>query len=506
MKHFYILLTLTLLLSGTNAVAKNYNAHDLAKVKTFLEQPSNGVRNIDRIWSDAPIALASDGSNWVGNLVGYFDWDSNGRLTKVDVSRYTDRPTYRGNAETAGPADFSDCAELREIWLFRNQITLLNVENCTKLTEVWTCTNRIEEVNIKGCYAIINFRSSSNRYRSLDLSNRTRLDYLHITGSTYLETLNLTGCTALRIANVTRSKISTINFSTSPNLEQSQIQGNTNLKSLDLSNSPKMRTLQVEDSNYRSTFTSLNISGCKVLTDYGIITAIPELEILNISNCALVDVDLSKNINLKELDCSGNNLHALDLSKNTKLTKLNASNQTVIIADAAGKEIKLNNGETLTLPVIALDGIKITPSENGEIVGSSVVWRNISTSNSYYYDFALDLPGGITGTPLGGKATVGAITVGNTIGEPSATPPSGGGCEPDSGSSTANEVVEVHTVYASNGQLYVQLSAPAVVRVHSIIGQVVAQTAKVTETTVALPKGIYFVSIGNSEAKKVVVR
>jgi Leucine-rich repeat (LRR) protein len=448
MKHFYILLTLTLLLSGTNAVAKNYNAHDLAKVKALLEQKAtNSSRNIDILWgAGAPTTLSADGSNWVDGLNKFFTWNSEGRLTYVYIlfgGHWVEESGVKVRIDNnyprlgGGTLDLSGCTALKEVWARNNNFTSLNLSNCANLEQIWICLNQIKTINIEGSNKIARFHMSGNGFASLDISNRKELRTLYI-----------------------------------PN----------------------------------NSLVSLNISGCQMLfgATYDAIMTYTTLVSLNVSNCNLDVLNLSENINLETLDCSGNNLHSLDISKNTKLKTLNAGDQTVIISDN-GREVVLNNGETLTLPVLGLSGITVTPSGDGVVNGNNVIWRNVSTTGSYHYEFETSLPSRVTGTPLSGKATIGAVNKGNTIGE-GGTPPSGGGCEPDSGSSTANEVVEVHTVYASNGQLYVQLSAPAVVRVHSIIGQVVAQTAKVTETTVALPKGIYFVSIGNSEAKKVVVR
>ena len=447
MKHFYFLLTLMFLLSGTNAVAKSYNTHDLAKVKTLLEQKAaNGKRNIDVLWGEgAPATLSADGSNWVGGLDRFFKWDSQGRLTGIYIQwgghwrEQSGAKVQISNNYTrlGGGLDLSGCTALEDIYARNNNFTNVNASGCVRLKMVYICLNQIASVNLEGADRIEQIAMSTNKYTTLDVSNRKNLVKLFIP--------------------------------------------------------------------HNPSLTSLNISGCTSLLDYDAIMTYTSLVSLNVSNCNLNVLNLSGNTNLETLDCSGNNLHSLNISKNTKLKTLNAGNQTVIISDANGREIVLNNGETLTLPVFALSGINVTPSGDGVVDGGNVIWRNISTSGNYSYEFETTLANGLTGTPLSGKATIGAINKGNTIGE-GGTPPSGGGCEPDSVDPTANEVVEAYTVYANNGQLYVQLPAPAVVRIHSIIGQVVAQTAKVNEATVALPKGIYFVSIGNSEAKKVVIR
>lgn len=452
MKHFYTLFIALFFLSGTYLNAQTYNEHDISRLKAFVEQSENGRRNIDILFDGAPEELAKDGSNWVGNITekDIVRW-SNGRLTYISA-KYKD---------LVGMADFSDCTELKEVYLRNNKLTGVNVGGCVKLEMLFICLNQISELNIDNCYNIKQVAGSGNNYTSFDISNRKQLTYLFLPANYTLSSINVKGCTKLNSFVFRRSKVSSIDLSDCVNLTELEVQGNP-LKSLDLSKNTKLKSLILKDESplFSNSPKSLNISGCKQLAPYSFIHTVPELQELNISNCGL---------------------NGFDLSKHTSLKKLEAGDQQLAVA-----EQNVNRGQ-IKLQVAVNNSVTITPSNNGSLKNDTIIWSNVPSGNgTYSYNFRGTLPEGVSGTPFSGTVSVPWYN----------------------SSPVSNMVIDQHSpvIYTNNGALYVQTPTPLSVKIISLTGQVVQYAAPTTNASFPLAKGIYIVQLGNNTAHKVIVR
>lgn len=447
---FYTLFITLFLISGINLHAQTYNAHDLSRLKNFLEQSSGGKRNIDLLWAEAPETLSKDGSNWVEGVSNYFSW-SGERLQSINARKIG----------LNGKLDFSECAGLNSIDLYASNLTSLNLKGCTSLKDLSVCINQIDEFNIDGCDNIETLSAASNQFKTFDASNKKKLRRLHLQNNKFTE-INVKGCSKLEYLMFTKGFVTKLDLSDSPLLNELKCFGNK-ISSLDLSKNPELKKLELSATDaggsYTNPLTSLNISGCQKLESYDFISSFTGLQSLNVSNCGL---------------------KALDLSKNTKLTQLEAGNQqlTAEKQEAVKGEIKLAPFNK---------SFAITPSDKGTYADGIITWSNVPFGDgTFNYGFAAELPSGAAGTPLSGTVSV-AWHNNNPV---------------------SNLVVEENAprIYSSNGTLYVESEIPNTVRVYNLTGQVVKQTGPVTAVSVSLSKGIYIVQLGNNTIKKVIVR
>lgn len=452
-KNLYALFIAVFLLPCLGLSAQTYNAHDLSKLKAFMEQSAGGKRNIDILWAAAPEELSADGSNWVSGLGGIVQW-ANGRLMEIDGRR-------RG---LSGVIDFENCTGLKNVILLNNNFKSVNLKGCTALVWLYVCVNQIETINIEGCNNVEKISASSNLFTSIDVANKSKLQSLYLPNSR-LTSLNVRGCTSLKELTFTkRGSVANLDLSDCPELTKLLCFGNK-IESLDLSKNVKLKTLVLADmdgsGSYTNPLKSLNISGCKQLGSYDFIGLFPNLETLNISNCGL---------------------RHIDLSKNTKLTKLEAGGQLLAVEKQSVTDSELK------LSVLPINGIVVTPSDNGVFANGVITWNNLPSGDGQYtYSFTTALPAGATGTPFSGTVSVPWH---------------------NSGTPVANMEVEANAavVYAENGVLYVRADTPQSIRIFNLMGQVVKQAASVTDASFYLAKGIYIVQSGQNTVKKIVVR
>lgn len=431
--------------------AQQYNAHDLSKLKDFMEQSEGEKRNIDLLWADAPATLNNDGSNWVPNLKEIVRWDEDGRLTYIEGK-------YKN---LNGKLDFSGCTALTDVYLRDNNFTELNLEGCTELKMLFVCMNKIGVFNINGCYNIEQLSASSNRYTTFDISNRAKLKRLYIPNNKLTE-INVKGCVSLDKLSFTKGSVTSVDLSDCVKLKYLECFGN-NISSLDLSNNTQLETLLIYSKSPVGTFTnpltSLNISGCKNLTSYDF-TMFPNLTELNISNCNLLSFDYSRYTNLKTLE---------------------AGNQQLTVGLQS-----VDNG-MLEIAVLDQPELTVTPSNNGRFSAGTVVWETLPYGEGLYrYDFTTLLPTGVTGTPFSGIVSV---PWQNSL-------------------PVANEEVsaDLPLIYVQERQLHVYLPSPQSLRIYNMSGQVVKQTKLLSEGIFDLSEGIYIVQLSGGRTQKVAVR
>lgn len=447
---FYIQLLIFFFLPASFVFSQTYNEHDLAKLKFFMEQSADGKRNIDLLWADAPTTLDEDGANWVPDLKGIVRWNKEGRL-KYIAGKYKD---------LNGKIDFSDCLGLEEVYLRNNNFTELNLDGCTALTMLYVCMNQIASINIKGCYNIKGLSASSNKYTTFDVSNRKNLKTIYIPNNK-LNSINVKGCSALTSLVFTKGYVTSVDLKDCPNLTTLECYGNK-ITSLDLSKNINLKTLTIYSKSALGTFTnplkSLNISGCSQLSSYDF-SIFSDLEELNISNCGLSSIDLTKYPNLKKLDAGSQKLSLESLT-----------------AEAGA----------IKVPVLDQTDLLVTPSNGGLFSDGYVSWTNLPQGNgTYNYGFTTSLPEGVTGIPFSGIVSVPWT---NNV-------------------SVANQEVgaSVSTFSVSNGILHINMPVAQTVRVYTLSGQIVKQTTSLSEVQLSLNKGIYIVQLGNGVTRKVAV-
>lgn len=192
----------------------------------------------------------------------------------------------------------------------------------------------------------------NNNFLELDLSGRTALTDVDVSGNKEITSINLKGCSALKTVNASLDKA----------LESMDLQGctslvsciafGTKLKSIDVSACTLLESLIV----YASSLSSLDVSACTALTNLNagcstltsvklpassVITSLslsessklssldlsvlPELKSLSIGNTSISSLDLAKCPLLEKLDIdSCKKITTLDVSRNLHLKKISA--------------------------------------------------------------------------------------------------------------------------------------------------------------------------------------
>lgn len=192
----------------------------------------------------------------------------------------------------------------------------------------------------------------NNNFLELDLSGRTALTDVDVSGNKEITSINLKGCSALKTVNASLDKA----------LESMDLQGctslvsciafGTKLKSIDVSACTLLESLIV----YASSLSSLDVSACTALTNLNagcstltsvklpansVITSLslsessklssldlsvlPELKSLSIGNTSISSLDLAKCPLLEKLDIdSCKKITTLDVSHNLHLKKISA--------------------------------------------------------------------------------------------------------------------------------------------------------------------------------------
>ncbi|MEO1031662.1 MAG: T9SS type A sorting domain-containing protein [Bacteroidota bacterium] len=293
-----------------------------------------------------------------------------------------------------------------------NSMTQLDLSS-NPILEFLSCSNnQLSELNLINNANLIEVNFSSNMISSLTLTNdlgvlkRLNASNNQIGGALDLTTMALSACVFqsnqtefcpetiainvsnnlldfVNIQNGINQDILNFNASANPNLECIQVD---NANNVPVSWIKDEATSYNEDCNFGETFVpddnfeqalinlgldagplndyvltanieglvSLDISG-NAIADLTGIEDFLALESFNCSDNAILEVDLSSNINLLSMDCSNNQLMDLDVSNNTALITLNCSNNLISSLDlsANGNLTDLNiasNNFTVFLP------------------------------------------------------------------------------------------------------------------------------------------------------------
>lgn len=167
---------------------------------------------------------------------------------------------------------------------------------------------------------------TSQNLKKVDLNKNTKLQYLNLLSIPELDTIQIDSLSLLSYLNLNNNNIDSINLSHFSHLKELYIDykknldvtKNTELELLDAENIPnidvtkneKLKTLICNNQ------TILNLSNNPLLETLSCISLGTD------TTDGLKSLDLTNNINLKELDCSQNNLTKLNLNKNINLEKL----------------------------------------------------------------------------------------------------------------------------------------------------------------------------------------
>lgn len=289
-------------------------------------------------------------------------------LTKIDLSGCEILNNITGYNNALTEIDLTGITTLKEIYIYQNKLTSLDLSNNAGITYIDCSTNQLTELDVSKFPVLSQLKCSSNGLTTLDLSQNPELTKVYANsnklteidlnsnpkltnfefGRNQLTRLYAPGLTQLKQYNIGSNPLKYINLSEAP-LTSFGYTDNKILEEVILSDCTKLKTVNI----YRnSNLSKVNLSGCDALTkvscysdtsltDMSWVADIPNLQHLTASMCGYESIDVSNNLELKELYIKQNNIQDIDVSSNDKLQ----------IIDVSGNQIErldLSNNMELT--------------------------------------------------------------------------------------------------------------------------------------------------------------
>ena len=381
-------------------------------------------------------------------------WDN--RLTELDVSKNTELTYLECGRNQLTELDVSQNTKLTELYFVSNKITSLQADNCTNLTVIFTGSNKYKvEVYKKtrildpgilpGNFDISRVRNLKGATQNADGTltvqeggGKVTYEYRCV-GEIYKPfTLNVT--------ETDDPNAGIVPPVTPPS-------GGGDSIAIDASNFPDpdfrayVKAEFDKDNNNslseseRNAATVINVKDKLIETLEGI-EFFPNLKELDCSINQLSRLDVSQNTALEKLDCSTNQLASLNLSKNAKLkylycsqnelTSLDVSQTAVTTLNASDNKITIKVEETSrtfdlsTLPG-KFDVTKATNWSGGTVSGKTLKVNEGTNQVTYTYNcgkgrsetFTLNVkvvPDGTVTPPSGGDTPGGGSTPGGSTG------------------------------------------------------------------------------------------
>lgn len=201
-------------------------------------------------------------------------------------------------------------------------VTELTFNDCSKIKWLSCAHNALTSLDITGLPELLTLNCGYNDIQKLDISKSPKLEELNAEMNFNLGNINFSTCPALKSVNVRNaSKINNVDVSKLPDLEYLCVES-TGISRIDVTKNANLKRLNC---NYIRYLYMLDV------------TKNPKLEELYIDTkttySRMKTLDVTNNPELRILFCSGQALSTLDLTKNTKLTSLFCSDNNLPVVD-----------------------------------------------------------------------------------------------------------------------------------------------------------------------------
>ena len=220
-------------------------------------------------------------------VIENFDTDKNGKLSMSEAAAATIMYLEERNIKSlSGIEYFTNLSVLK---CYQNQLTSLDLSKNIKLTQL-QCTY--------------------NKLTSLDVSKNVRLKELYCYDNYDLTTLTLGDNSSLEVLNCAETDLDKLNVSKNVNLSKLDV-FNTGLTELDVTKNINLVKLNCGNTDYGDN------SHVKRLAKLDVSKNV-KLEMLYCNNNLLTELNVSRNLNLVELECWVNPLVTVYLNKKHK--------------------------------------------------------------------------------------------------------------------------------------------------------------------------------------------
>ena len=219
-------------------------------------------------------------ANFKSGLIGAgVDTNSDGIIQVSEALARTELNINNSNIQSV--AGIESFVNLESLSLPGNLIETIDVSKLVKLKQLNLEGNKLSNLDVAALINLTDLSCSRNTLTTINVLNLSNLTYLSCENNT-LTDIKINGLSGLKNVYCRYNNLSTINLSGLSSLIVLATDHNPSLASLDLS-------------------------------------ALSNLQILDIGDCNFSSIDLNNNINLRELYCSHNQLYNLDVTKLSKL-------------------------------------------------------------------------------------------------------------------------------------------------------------------------------------------
>ncbi len=374
----------------------------------------------------------------VSNLVNLEElYVSTNQLTSIDVSNLENLTRFYGRFNDFESLDFTSNTLLYELNVENNNtLTSLDISGNVLLDFVDISDCAVSNLDLSQLTQLTSFDATNNTLESIDLSNNSLLFEVYLSNNP-VGSIDLSNQSALEYFEAINAELTSLNFQNgnNENIQYFDITNNPNLTCIlvddvtqDFTNWSKdndafysdidCRYTAIPDANFETRLntlgyddflgdgqvptalienvTSLTISGPSVSDMTGIedfialrtlnaisqnfttidLSNLTDLEVLRIGSDVLEEVDVSNNVNLKEIDLAPNSgigiLESLDLSNNTVLEIVDVENnnlESITFADSYPdlSELNLGYNELTTLDLSGMPNISLFSARNNNL-------------------------------------------------------------------------------------------------------------------------------------------
>jgi Leucine-rich repeat (LRR) protein len=311
--------------------------------KTFSEDCGDFVYIPDLNFEQALIDFGIDSDGVVNQSI--LTSDAEGVTGRLDIccreiqdltgiEAFVNITELQAGANLLTEIDVSQNTELLKIWLYRNQLSELDLSNNLKLERLSAGGNELTSLDVTMLPDLHTILVWENQLTSLDVSNNLNLDLMQMQD-------NL---------------IATLDISANQLLTHLSAQNNSNL------------ILTTDTTVGNQTLTLLNLSSTGLTGNFDPIL-FPNLENLSLNDNEITKVVTNSIPSIKYLFINNNNLSSLKFINNPLLEQLQASNNVLT-------ELDVRNGNNLALQTLSVTGNLLTCINVDDPLNSSMPYAS----------------------------------------------------------------------------------------------------------------------------------
>jgi Leucine-rich repeat (LRR) protein len=294
-------------------------------------------------------------------------------LTSLDVSKNINLTSLNCSSIGLTSLDLSKNTKLIDLNCSSNQLTTLDLSNNIALETVNCSYNKLANLNVNKNIALKSLYCSSNLLSAIDVSNNPALTTLGC-DTNKITSIDVTKNKKLNSLACTANKLSYLNLKNqNKNFTYLNCTGNSNLNCITVNDVATANSKWANSKDTDAYFTDQDCATITIIPDsffedklialnidkdgkngYVLNSSIETIKSLDVSNSSITNlIGLEGFKALTTLNCSKNSLKALDLTKNTNIKTLNCSNNATLTCIQVLDVAKATKNWTVTKDAIA---------------------------------------------------------------------------------------------------------------------------------------------------------